>query len=232
MSKSMKQYVAEFFMLFFAVTLGFFAENIREKIAEKEKSRELISAVAKDLKSDLEMLQYLKDFQNEKIKQCDTFRTLLTASPATVDQKDYYRIIVGYSLFFVFTPSDKSRIDAESKGYFLQNEYKELSYHIQKYNFWQSDYKELDKLYVNHAQKYIYEIIPLITDPDIFDHQWRYPFPVLESKKGIKPIDPGSITKAKYFLSHSKIFMDTYKSDIDSMTYYAKKAIAIIEGKQ
>lgn len=230
--KSIKEYLAEFFMLFFAVTLGFFAENIREKIADKEKSRELIEVVAKDLKSDLEMLQYLKEFENEKIKLCDTFKMMLTADPATVDQKDYYRIVVGYSLFFVFNPTDKSRIDAESKGYFLQDEYKELAYNIRKYNFWLGDYKELDKLYVTHSQKYIYEIIPHITDPEIFDQQWRYPFPTLASKMGIKPIDPESIKKTMYYLSHSKIFMDTYKSDIDSMTHYAKMAIEIIEKNQ
>jgi len=228
-SKSTKQYLAEFFMLFAAVTLGFFAENIREKIADKERSRELIEVVAKDLKSDVEMLNMLKDFETEKIKQCDTFRTLLSADPATVDQKDYYRVLTNYSVFFVFTPNDKSRIDAESKGYFLQDEYKELSDYIRKYNFWLSDYKELDKLYVGHAQRYLYDIIPLITDPEIYDRQWRYPFPELESKKGIRPMDPAATTKAKYYLSHTKAYMDTYKTDIDSMVYYANKAIKLIE---
>lgn len=36
-SKKWKEYLLEFFMLFFAVTLGFFAENIREHYLEKHR---------------------------------------------------------------------------------------------------------------------------------------------------------------------------------------------------
>jgi hypothetical protein len=35
--KGMKEYFLEFFMLFIAVTLGFFAENLREHYVEKQR---------------------------------------------------------------------------------------------------------------------------------------------------------------------------------------------------
>jgi hypothetical protein len=37
--KGFKEYCLEFLMIFLAVTLGFFAENIREHIAEKKELR-------------------------------------------------------------------------------------------------------------------------------------------------------------------------------------------------
>ena len=44
--KKWSEYIIEFVMLFTAVTLGFFAENIIEGIAENQKKKELLIAVA------------------------------------------------------------------------------------------------------------------------------------------------------------------------------------------
>ena len=41
--KKWSEYIIEFIMLFTAVTLGFFAENIREGITEKNKKKILIN---------------------------------------------------------------------------------------------------------------------------------------------------------------------------------------------
>ncbi len=51
--KSFKEYFLEFLMLFLAVTLGFFAENLRETIKDKKEIREDIQSVVTDLESDV-----------------------------------------------------------------------------------------------------------------------------------------------------------------------------------
>ncbi|NDA61628.1 MAG: hypothetical protein EBX50_06250 [Chitinophagia bacterium] len=229
--KNWKEYLLEFLMLFFAVTLGFFAENIREKMSEKQKAKELIETVAKDLKIDLEQLKTLKNFQSEKVKLCDSFRTLITSNPASIDQRDFYRVVANFTVFFTFPSNDKSRLEAESKGYLSDPENSLLADYLHKYSFWLNDYRDLDKIYLNHAQKYMYEILPIITDPDIFDIQWRFPFPTLKSKIGITPLSPAAIRQTKYTISNTKALMDTYKSDMDSMICYAKKSIDFIEHK-
>ena len=38
--KNWKEYITEFIMLFTAVTLGFFAENLRERISENANKKE------------------------------------------------------------------------------------------------------------------------------------------------------------------------------------------------
>ena len=48
--KKWKEYLTEFLMLFLAVSMGFIAENVREKYTENERSNELMHAFISDLK--------------------------------------------------------------------------------------------------------------------------------------------------------------------------------------
>jgi hypothetical protein len=54
--KKWKEYFLEFLMIFLAVTLGFFAENIREHKVEREREKEYIESLIADLKSDQQVL--------------------------------------------------------------------------------------------------------------------------------------------------------------------------------
>jgi hypothetical protein len=51
-SKKFKEYFLEFLMIFLAVTLGFFAENLREYIGDNKKEKEYIKGIVSDLGSD------------------------------------------------------------------------------------------------------------------------------------------------------------------------------------
>ena len=51
--KSFKEYLLEGLMIFLAVTLGFFAETIREHLVEKEKERQYVESLCADLQSDI-----------------------------------------------------------------------------------------------------------------------------------------------------------------------------------
>ena len=50
--KKWGEYLLEFFMLFLAVFLGFVAENVRETIVEKERSKQYIESFCNDLEKD------------------------------------------------------------------------------------------------------------------------------------------------------------------------------------
>src|SRR5580693_2790037 len=51
--KTFKEYFLEFLMIFLAVTLGFFAENIREYVSDKTKVREYMKEITSNLKYDI-----------------------------------------------------------------------------------------------------------------------------------------------------------------------------------
>jgi hypothetical protein len=57
--KKWSEYFLEFFMLFVAVTLGFFAENLREHYVEKHKAVVNMQNVYKDLKTDSIVFEYM-----------------------------------------------------------------------------------------------------------------------------------------------------------------------------
>ncbi len=57
--KKWSEYILEFFMLFLAVTLGFFAENVRESINKNEREIETIITLKQNLVKDTIRLNYL-----------------------------------------------------------------------------------------------------------------------------------------------------------------------------
>ncbi len=57
--KGFKEYVLELLMIFLAVTLGFFAESLREHLADKKKEKQIIFALKRDLEKDMVRLHHL-----------------------------------------------------------------------------------------------------------------------------------------------------------------------------
>ena len=65
--KGFKEYILEGLMIFLAVTMGFFAETIREGISDRSKGREYIHSFVQDLKSDTTSFSYLVHFDEKKV---------------------------------------------------------------------------------------------------------------------------------------------------------------------
>jgi len=65
--KNFKEYFLEFLMIFLAVTLGFFAESLREHINDKAKSEQYIQSLVEDLESDTARLNDIIDFDAGKM---------------------------------------------------------------------------------------------------------------------------------------------------------------------
>src|SRR5579862_2654428 len=56
--KSFKEYFLEFIMIFLAVTLGFFAESLREHISDREKENQYVNLLEQDLRKDTAAMHY------------------------------------------------------------------------------------------------------------------------------------------------------------------------------
>lgn len=65
--KKFKEYFLEFIMIFLAVTLGFFAEQLRENYKEKRQAKEYIFSFYEDLKIDTARVSALIQFDHNKI---------------------------------------------------------------------------------------------------------------------------------------------------------------------
>lgn len=70
--KKWSEYFLEFFMLFFAVTLGFFAENQREQLVEGHREQQFMQSLYEDLKKDTSMFNSLEKYDAVQINKIDT----------------------------------------------------------------------------------------------------------------------------------------------------------------
>ena len=61
--KKWKEYITEFLMLFLAVTLGFFAENVREHQIEKSREVQLMKSMVSDLNKNEKNYLWVGDLQ-------------------------------------------------------------------------------------------------------------------------------------------------------------------------
>lgn len=88
--KKWKEYITEFLMLFLAVTLGFFAENLREHYVEKEREEKFIQIVHEDLLNDINSLNNIDSLYNIRILKEDSLITILTKPNLEKTNNLYY----------------------------------------------------------------------------------------------------------------------------------------------
>ncbi len=75
-----KEYMMEFLMIFLAVTMGFFAENLRERIADGRKVHEYMQSMVSDLQSDIILYNSSIRFNQRQGQMIDTIVTSLTTN--------------------------------------------------------------------------------------------------------------------------------------------------------
>ncbi len=88
--KHFKHYLFEFFMLFLAVTLGFFVENIREHLVENSREKDYIHSIAEDIKQDISQLDTIISQRKNKDHQIDSLLYLLNYSDVNAHGNDIY----------------------------------------------------------------------------------------------------------------------------------------------
>ncbi|HEY2583995.1 MAG TPA: hypothetical protein VGI43_19455, partial [Mucilaginibacter sp.] len=73
--KGLKEYILEGLMIFLAVTMGFFAETIREHISDKAKGLEYIKSFAQDLRRDTANFSRLIAYDHAKASALNNLAT-------------------------------------------------------------------------------------------------------------------------------------------------------------
>jgi hypothetical protein len=99
--KEFKEYFLEFFMLFAAVTLGFFAENIREFYGEREMEEKFIEVVIEDIDTDINSLKGIIKSQEKRILYEDSLIYLLAKRDfSNMNDLYYYARVTSLRNFF------------------------------------------------------------------------------------------------------------------------------------
>jgi len=88
--KNFKEYFLEFLMIFLAVTMGFFAENIREGITENTKAKEYAQSLYGDLKEDASFLNQIKAYKSLRGLKIDSLISILSSEYVQKNAKLVY----------------------------------------------------------------------------------------------------------------------------------------------
>ena len=88
--KNFKEYFLEFLMIFLAVTMGFFAEQIRESFVERSHEKEYIQSFYEDLSKDQKNLPELSAWIQMDIDVSDSLKLLLKNVTLKTKANDIY----------------------------------------------------------------------------------------------------------------------------------------------
>jgi hypothetical protein len=116
--KPWKEYFLEFLMIFLAVTMGFFAESLRESMTDKEKEKEYISSLINNLEQDTTNLNSAIRDNEKKSKGLDSliFLSFKNIAEQTNRQQLYIYASKYVSFYSVFISDDATMLQLKNAG--------------------------------------------------------------------------------------------------------------------
>ncbi len=129
--KKWKEYITEFLMLFLAVTLGFFAENVREHQIEKHREISYLKNVHEDLQLDIKNIENVISQNTVRLQAMDTLFQAINNN--TISNEDVYYYIRNLALRATFESSHVGLDQIKSAGGLRMIKNPEIISGIQEY---------------------------------------------------------------------------------------------------
>ena len=95
--KAFKEYFLEFVMIFLAVTLGFFAESLREHINDNEKREQYIQSLVEDLQSDTARMNDIIQFDEAKITGLNSMYLCYDTVTSNLNETSCMGLLIKYT---------------------------------------------------------------------------------------------------------------------------------------
>lgn len=105
-------------MIFLAVTLGFFAESLRERLVNNEKENGYMESMLHDLKRDTAEANHVVASQAIIYNKMDSALKIPVEKLLDIDVQDsfYYQFVYFYSWIFAFSPYDNTITQLKNAG--------------------------------------------------------------------------------------------------------------------
>jgi hypothetical protein len=114
--KQFKEYFLEFLMIFLAVTLGFFAEQIRENFTDHSREKEYMNLMIEDLKSDTVSLSSNVRLRHQRNEMIDSLINLLSSPSVKENGNTIYFFARSISPPLNIFPNDRTIQQLKSSG--------------------------------------------------------------------------------------------------------------------
>lgn len=114
--RKIKDYFFEFFMLFLAVTAGFFMENVRENYIENHKEHQYISSLIRDLAEDTASISEIIQTNEQQIEGIDSMLVLLESPASKLDINRLYYLSKYVTISNSFSAREVTIVQLRSSG--------------------------------------------------------------------------------------------------------------------
>ena len=163
----------EFLMLFIAITLGFFVENYREGLADREKESEIIKSFITDLNTDIKELEVAINRREIREIRVDSVMYIFNNGLENKYGKDLYYYARYLSRPFVFWANNTTVEQLKYSGNFILIKNQKLIDNLLDYN---DNYVFIN--YIRQREEYLvrrlFDQINEIFDPKVFDEMNVY----------------------------------------------------------
>lgn len=192
--KKWKEYITEFLMLFLAVTLGFFAENVREHQIEKHREIKYLQNIHQDLLKNIEKLDTTIVYIDKRQLLADSLFHEIKTGKIYTDLPGYYYYIKNLSFRKAFVKSEDGFIQLKTSGGLRLIENNEIISKIQDYSNNMTLALELQNFNEDAGQKFQdfnAQIFNVITSVEMNEAQYAPSKNANgSSRRFLKPINP------------------------------------------
>lgn len=118
--KNFKEYLLEGLMIFVAVTLGFFAESLRESIVNNEREEHYVKSILRDLQNDTANISQSLHIQQMLIGKMESVLALPIESLKDIPVQDslYTNLVSFYASFWIFVSNRNTETQLKNAGGF------------------------------------------------------------------------------------------------------------------
>jgi hypothetical protein len=180
--KNFKEYFLEFLMIFLAVSLGFFAESLRENIGNKEHAKLLTEQLVKDMQSDTLRLQKIISAETIQRNKIDTLFSLLRQPIAKSDTRTIQRLLVDSWSVKLFHPSSGSMLAIEKELSIKQFSHSNMPELIAGYETLVNLNKEIENIILSMGEHNIESFFYAHFTPENINKLLNDSVPVIDNK--------------------------------------------------
>jgi len=230
--KHWKEYFLEFLMIFLAVTLGFFAENLREHYVENERAKEYAQSLYDDLKIDTATIQRTYDEKEWIQSKFDSAGIILTSNDLSKNNEFIYYVERYLTLNDIFSPQDVTYQQLRSSGNFRYiknvNLYKGIADYYNLYSRYQSvdgKFGIIDKNELSEIESKLFNVKDL-TSLDNYNGS-KFNTLALPSEKKLEPLinDKASLNLLYIKINNAKSRTNAAKRFLGWLKYNATNLI-------
>ncbi|HXS54617.1 MAG TPA: hypothetical protein VN726_00755 [Hanamia sp.] len=179
--KNFKEYFLEFLMIFLAVTLGFFAESLRERIVNNDKEHHYMESLVRDLKKDTAEMRLQILWQTYDIKKMDSALKVPVSKLHDINTQDtfYHHFVYFYSWVFIFFQHDNTLSQLKNAGGFSVLRNKTIVDSIGELQLWYEQEVNLNAGYYNDFWRKVEDLgahVMIMPEPPTWEGDTLYKF--------------------------------------------------------